>query len=284
MFRCRRSRAGDKVGLGHAIILSVGYGKDMTGRVPLRFGPVNQQGGERRINVAASRARSRMTVVSSINSGDFDPSALTKGPKLLQALLRFAETGGADIASTATSHPLNAFELAVQYELEQVGLEPLCQYGASGFRIDFVIPHPCKRWTHGSRSRSGRSELPLESTARDRDRLRQQVLEDKGWRFHRIWSTAFFKDPKKETALAKTAYDKALRAEEELNAQQAEAASAAPQAKSPAEPAAVARPRAPSTERTAGPKPVVHRRLPIDEQRPSELVHSFAGSPAMAKN
>ena len=196
-----------------AIILTIGYGKDLTGKVPHRFGPVNQDGGERRINVAASRARSRMTVVSSINSTDLNTASLGKGPQLLEALIRFAETGGADTGAFAKRNPLNAFELQVQYELKEMGLDPIPQYGASGFRIDFALPHP---------SNDGRMVLAVEAdgasyhsspTARDRDRLRQQVLEDKGWRFHRIWSTAFFRDPKGEAAKVKAAYERALRGE-----------------------------------------------------------------------
>ena len=196
-----------------AIILSIGYGKDLNGRVPHRFGPVNQDGGERRINVAASRARSRMAVVASIGSDDLDTGALGKGPQLLKHLLRFAETGGNDTGAFETQHSLNAFELAVKLELEKLGLRPICQYGVSGFRIDFALPHP---------DNDGRMVLAVEAdgasyhsseTARDRDRLRQQILEDKGWRFHRIWSTAFFKDPEGETAKVRAAYDRALRGE-----------------------------------------------------------------------
>ena len=194
-----------------AIILSVGYGKGLSGRVPHRFGPLNQDGGERRINVAASRSRSRMTVVSSIGSKDLDVGSLGKGPQLLQHLLRFAETGGEDTGAVEGAQSLNAFELAVKFELEKLGFDPICQYGVSGFRIDFALPHPAN---------DGRMVLAVEAdgasyhssaTARDRDRLRQQILEDKGWHFHRIWSTAFFKDPAGEAAKVKTSFDRALR-------------------------------------------------------------------------
>ncbi len=196
-----------------AIILSIGYGKDLNGRVPHRFGPVNQDGGERRINVAASRARSRMAIVSSIGSEDLDTESLGKGPQLLQHLLRFAETRGNDTGAAKGRQNLNPFELAVKFELDKLGLNPICQYGASGFRIDFALAHP---------DNDGRMVLAVEAdgasyhssvTARDRDRLRQQILEDKGWRFHRIWSTAFFKDPECEAAKVKAAYERALGAE-----------------------------------------------------------------------
>lgn len=194
-----------------AIILAIGYGHDVNGKVPLRFGPVNQDGGERRINVAASRARSRMDVVASISSSELHVDNLSKGPRLLRDLIRFAETGGEDTGAMAIKHPLNSFELAVQYELQLLGLDPICQYGFAGYRIDFALPHP---------SNNGQMVLAVEAdgasyhsslTARDRDRLRQQVLEAKGWRFHRIWSTAFFRDPKSEALKVKEAYESALR-------------------------------------------------------------------------
>ncbi len=194
-----------------AIVLSIGYGKDLNGHVPHRFGPVNQQGGERRLNVAASRARIRMAVVSSIEHTDLNTAGLGKGPQLLEALLRFASSGGADSGANAIIHPLNPFELAVKSQLERIGLNPICQYGSSNYRIDFVLPHP---------SNDGRMALAVEAdgasyhsspTARDRDRLRQEALERLGWRFHRIWSTRFFKDPVGETQRVKDAYEQALR-------------------------------------------------------------------------
>lgn len=193
-----------------AIILSIGYGKDLTGKVPHRFGPVNQEGGERRINVAASRSRRRMLIVSSILASDLSTEGLGAGPQLLERMLRFAQTGGEDTGEPAIEHPLNPFELAVKFELDQLGLDPICQYGVGSYRIDFVLPHP---------DADGRMVLAVEAdgasyhsspTARDRDRLRQQVLEGLGWKFCRIWSTAFFKDPESEALRVKEAFDHAL--------------------------------------------------------------------------
>ena len=195
-----------------AIILSVGYGKDMTGRVPLRFGPVNQEGGERRLNVAASRARRRMAIVSSISHHDFDASGLKRGPQLLQALLQYAESSGSNTGADPDHHRLNAFETMVKFELEQLGLRSIPQYGSSNFRIDFALPHP---------DNHGRMVLAVEAdgatyhsspTARDRDRLRQQILERLGWRFHRIWSTAFFDDPRGEAPKVLASYERAVAA------------------------------------------------------------------------
>ena len=198
------------------IVLSVGYGKDPSGNVPQRFGPINHDQGDRRINVAASRARSRMTVVSSITESDVTAQSGKKGPKLLKALLGFAKSLGNDVGLHGEHAPLNPFELQVKLELEQLGLNVIPQYGVGKYRIDFALTDP---------NDSNRLVLAVESdgasyhssqTARDRDRLRQQVLEDKGWRFCRIWSTDFFRNPRAEARKVQEALRRALAGEEEL--------------------------------------------------------------------
>jgi very-short-patch-repair endonuclease len=177
-----------------AIILTVGYGKDASGRLPYRFGPLLYEGGERRLNVAVTRARSRMAVVSSFSHFDMDPGrSSSKGVALLRSYLEYAANGGRRQTSIeATGVPLNDFEQAVSDALTARGYKLLPQWGASRYRIDLVAQHP---------ERPGRFVLAVECdgatyhssyTARDRDRLRQQHLEALGWRFHRIWSTDWF--------------------------------------------------------------------------------------------
>lgn len=182
-----------------AIILSLGYHKDANGNLPLRFGPLNQEGGERRLNVAVSRARSRLKLVSSFTHHDIAPGRTeAKGVELLRQYLEFAASGGEDLGAETGPVPLNPFELSVKEGLEQRGIPVAAQYGVSGYRIDFACAHP---------EEPGRMVLAVEAdgasyhssaTARDRDRLRQQVLEDKGWQFHRIWSTEWFRNREAE--------------------------------------------------------------------------------------
>ena len=177
------------------IILSLGYHKDVNGNLPLRFGPLNQEGGERRLNVAVSRARSRLMLVSSFSHHDIAPGRTdAKGVELLRQYLEYAASGGEELGAETSDVPLNPFELSVQEGLERRGIPVAAQYGVSGYRIDFACAHP---------DEPGRMVLAVEAdgasyhssaTARDRDRLRQQVLEDKGWRFHRIWSTEWFRN------------------------------------------------------------------------------------------
>ena len=196
-----------------AIILSVGYHKNENGQLVYRFGPLNQEGGERRLNVAVTRARSRLTLVSSFSHRDMEPGHTgAKGVKLLRKYLEFAASGGMDLGADVVEVSLNPFELSIADGLKRRRIPFTPQYGVSGYRIDFACHHP---------DQPGRMVLAIEAdgasyhstpTARDRDRLRQQVLEDKGWRFHRIWSTAWFRNRTAELKKVKTAWQQAVAA------------------------------------------------------------------------
>jgi very-short-patch-repair endonuclease len=197
-----------------AIILTVGYGKTADGRMQYRFGPLNQEGGERRLNVAVTRAKSRMTVVSSFASADMDPDRCkARGADLLRLYLQYAESRGDKLTRHALETPkLNPFEIDVRDALTRAGIPLCCQVGCSGYRIDFAAKHPTQPGrmvlaieTDGASYHSGR-------TARDRDRLRQEHLENLGWRFHRIWSQDWFTNRDHEIERAVAAYHAAVAA------------------------------------------------------------------------
>ncbi|MFJ5035174.1 AAA domain-containing protein [Streptomyces sp. NPDC088560] len=187
-----------------AIILSIGYGKAANGRLSMTFGPLNNDGGERRLNVAITRARQTMTVVTSFTHHDFDPAKLqttrNRGPEMLRAFLEYCSHGG-DLHRTGTARTdwnLNGFEQQVLAALEAAHVPVTPQWGVSGYRIDFVLGHP---------DRPGQMILAVETdgdryhrapSARDRDRLRQEHLERFGWRFHRIWAADWFANPHTE--------------------------------------------------------------------------------------
>ena len=203
-----------------AIILTIGYGKNADGRMLYRFGPINNQGGERRLNVAITRARISMTVVSSFSAHDMDPARLrSEGAQMLCRYLAYAESGGADLGNVAKPKPgLNPFERDVEAHLRSAGIPLIAQYGSSGYWIDFAAQHP---------ARPGQMVLAIEcdgatyhssATARDRDRLRQEHLERLGWTFHRIWSQDWFFHREKETIRAVTAYQAAVAASNSGNA------------------------------------------------------------------
>ena len=146
-----------------AIILTTGYGKTADGRMRYNFGPLNQQGGERRLNVAVTRARRRLTVVSSFAATEMAPERLrSNGPKMLRDYLGYAASGGKDLGvRTRTKPSLNLFERDVQEQLEARGVRLVPQYGESGYWIDFAAMHP---------------ERPRRASARDRGRWRDLSL------------------------------------------------------------------------------------------------------------
>ncbi|HVV11321.1 AAA domain-containing protein [Amycolatopsis sp.] len=195
-----------------AIILSVGIARNLAGKIDLRsFGPLNQQGGERRLNVAVTRAKRRMTVVSSFTAMDLAPSERVTGTELLRRYLDFAERQGSlDTIGRQETQELNGFERAIAHALGERGVPVYPQWGFSGYRIDFALAH---------RDDPGRMVLAVEAdgmryhsslSARDRDRLRQTHLETLGWRFHRLWSSAWFADPAGETDRIVAAWEKAM--------------------------------------------------------------------------
>ena len=175
------------------IFISIGYGKDAGGYMSQHFGPVSGDGGERRLNVLFTRAKHRCRVFSSIRHSDIRVD-VTKhlGPRVLKRYLKFAETGELDIPVLTGAEMDSPFEEAVAKALHAHGYRVAAQVGSSGFRIDLAVYDP---------DDEGRFLLAIEcdgaryhssSWARERDRLRQAVLETKGWRFHRIWSTDWF--------------------------------------------------------------------------------------------
>ncbi|HLO84486.1 MAG TPA: AAA domain-containing protein [Nostocaceae cyanobacterium] len=181
-----------------AIILSVGYARDDQGKLSLNFGPLNRQGGERRLNVAVTRAKSKITLVSSIQAGDIDLTrAKSKGVEALRNYLEYAASGGERLQGnsyTDTLHFDSPFEEDVYHALVEEGYTIRTQVGCSGYRIDLAVvnnKHPGEFLLGIECDGASYHSSP---TARDRDRLRQQVLEQLGWKIHRIWSIEWFRN------------------------------------------------------------------------------------------
>ena len=187
------------------IILSIGYAPDAAGHFYMRFGPINYNGGERRLNVAITRARYNLKLVGSIMPTDINPERVSgQGPKLLRLYIDFAINGSKAILGEITEvHDSlfdSPFEASVHEFLTINGYDVATQVGCSGYRIDMAVRHP--KYT-------GRFAIGVECdgatyhsarTARERDRLRQTVLEDMGWKIYRIWSTDWIKDRHTEGA------------------------------------------------------------------------------------
>lgn len=178
------------------IFISVTYAKDITGRLRYNFGPINSENGWRRLNVLITRARKKMIVFSSIKGEDLNPALInSRGPQLIRDFLLFAESG--KIQSTSISKMLETespFEKDVMVELLNRGYMVDPQVGSSGYRIDLGIRHVSLPGLYICGIECDGVAYHSAETARDRDRLRQAVLESRGWLIIRIWSTDWFKE------------------------------------------------------------------------------------------
>jgi hypothetical protein len=174
------------------IIISVGYGKDRAGNLPLRFGPILSAGGRRRLNVAATRAKQRVIVVSSFLFSDINSTQVRPGTGLefLKSYIEYASSGGRLLLNgELTTEPMNDFETDVYDALSSKGIDVVPQLGCSKFRVDLAACHPTAPGKYVLAIECDGATYHSSYTARDRDRLRQQQLEKLGWTFHRIWST-----------------------------------------------------------------------------------------------
>ncbi|KIA70950.1 hypothetical protein ANMWB30_42730 [Arthrobacter sp. MWB30] len=195
-----------------AIILTVGYGKGMDGKLRYFWGPLLKDGGDRRLNVAISRAKKRMTLVTSFSRDDVpDDGHPSAGYRLMYHFLRFMASGGTDLTGGPNRRvPLNPFEIDILTRLEDAGLKLDPQVGVGGYRIDFAARHPDLPGRHVLAIEADGASYHSGHTARERDRLRQSMLERRGWRFHRIWSTDWFNDADREIQRAVEAFSAAL--------------------------------------------------------------------------
>jgi very-short-patch-repair endonuclease len=181
------------------VFISVGYGRIAGGYVPMSFGPLNLDGGERRLNVLITRARRICAVFTNLSADDIDLGrSNARGVRALKTFLKYAKEGQLDVPVATGREPDSPFEESVLAALQRVGYQVETQVGSAGFFIDLAVVDP---------ERPGRYLLGVECdgatyhsarSARDRDRLRQEVLESLGWRIHRIWSTDWFRNPEGE--------------------------------------------------------------------------------------
>lgn len=178
------------------IVISVGYGPDDKGHLTMNFGPLNREGGARRLNVAVTRARKRIVVVASMVAQDIASDA-SAGAQLLRRYLDFAARGreALETAQATSSAPESPFEEAVGAALEARGLRVEPQVGCGPYRVDFGIRDPDNPGHYLLGVECDGATYHSSQTARDRDRLREQVLEDRGWKLVRIWSSDWWRNP-----------------------------------------------------------------------------------------
>lgn len=193
------------------IFISIGYARDSAGYLAMDFGPLKNDGGERRLNVLITRARDCCRVFSSIRADDIDlVRAESAGAKALKTFLKYAETGLLDTGTRSGKDHDSEFERQVAEAIEKHGFKIEPQVGVAGFFIDLAVLDPNK---------PGRFVLGIECdganyhrsrSARDRDRLRSAVLEERGWIIHRIWSTDWFQRPDEQLRKSIAAIEAAI--------------------------------------------------------------------------
>lgn len=181
-----------------AILFSVAVGPDVAGRITGQISSLNREGGHRRLNVAITRARRELVVFASLRPDQIDLGrSSARGVRDFKHFLEFAERGAAalEAAAAPTGRDVDSpFEAAVMAALEDRGWRVVPQVGVSSFRIDLGIVHPDAPGRYLAGIECDGATYHRAATARDRDRLREWVLRDLGWRIHRVWSTDWWID------------------------------------------------------------------------------------------
>jgi very-short-patch-repair endonuclease len=174
------------------IIVSTTYGPNTTGGTPTqRFFPINQEGGERRFNVLITRAKWRMEVFTSLRSTQLTSAQV--GVQHMRSFLEFCETGILPHAGVESGRWFDsAFEAHVHAVLEAKGYSVAKQVGVAGYFLDLAIKDPLTPDRYVLGIECDGATYHSSRSARDRDRLREQVLNERGWDLHRIWSTEWF--------------------------------------------------------------------------------------------
>ncbi|MGQ0444423.1 MAG: AAA domain-containing protein [Beijerinckiaceae bacterium] len=177
------------------ILVSVGYGPRAAGGWldSMNFGPVSTDGGQRRLNVLFTRARYRCEVFCSFDPADIDTArATSEGVKVLKRYLTFAEKGILNEPAPTGKDYDSPFEEDVAREIKSFGFLADPQVGTAGFKIDLGVRDPKHLGSYILAVECDGAGYHGALWARERDRLRQEILESQGWRFHRIWSTDWF--------------------------------------------------------------------------------------------
>ena len=194
------------------IFISLGYGKDSDGRLTMNFGPLNQEGGHRRLNVLISRAREKCTVYSNFRASDLSIEGdAPTGLRALKTFLEYAQTGNLVSSETVSDDVESPFEQAVMDFLQSCGHQVRPQIGCAGFRVDLGVVDPRAPGRYAIGVECDGAMYHSSHVARERDRLRQQILEDRGWVLHRVWSTDWYRDRPNAQARLVDAVESALR-------------------------------------------------------------------------
>jgi very-short-patch-repair endonuclease len=183
------------------IVISTTYGPaEPGGPLAMRFGPINQGGGHRRLNVLFTRAKHGIELVTSMESSQIHPTATSSlGVHALKDYLKYVETRSLDTGRQTGRPPDSDFEVVVAEALERHGYQVECQVGVANYFIDLAVIHPRQPDLYLLGVECDGATYHSARAARDRDKYRQSVLENLGWEIYRIWSTDWFENAEAET-------------------------------------------------------------------------------------
>lgn len=195
------------------IIIGTLYGPEVPGgRTHQRFGPINGPTGKRRLNVLFSRAKRKIITYTSMTPADIlATKEANEGAWLLKKWLEYSKTNVIDYSRETGKEPDSEFERFVIKQIEAMGCIAVPQVGVSGYFIDIGVRHP--QWDYGYLLgvECDGATYHSQKSARDRDRLREEVLKSLGWDLHRIWSTSWFEDPASEIEKLRKAIEEKLK-------------------------------------------------------------------------
>ncbi|MCK5039341.1 MAG: DUF3320 domain-containing protein [Candidatus Aenigmarchaeota archaeon] len=200
------------------ILISIGYGKDSFGKLSYHFGPLNREGGYKRLNVAITRSRFKTVVISSISPEELDEDKINvDGVRYLKYYLDYAKNKDFNkfLQTTEGLDFDSSFEESVYEVLTNEGFSVSTQVGCSGYRVDLAIKHPKKPGVYILGIECDGAQYHSSRFARDRDKIRQGILESLGWNIHRIWSDDWLNNREYEIKKIKEKVDALLRSKKE---------------------------------------------------------------------
>ncbi len=180
------------------ILVSTVYGKTAEGIFHQNFGPINKAYGHRRLNVLFTRAKRRLALFTSLDHSQIVAEGKQRGVRVLKEFLEYATVGSFQHGRQTGQEPDSDFERWFLARLKAAGYEAHPQVGVAKYRIDIGVIHPDKPGNYIIGLECDGATYHSSKSARDRDRLRQHVLEELNWRIHRVWSTDWYRDPERE--------------------------------------------------------------------------------------
>ena len=195
------------------ILFSVGYAKGPDGKFLMNFGPLNRSGGERRLNVAVTRAKEQVVVFASCKGAEIDLNRTqATGAAHLKAFLEYAERGGTAVADDSAEKSRDIFAGEVVRFLTASGYTADRQVGCSGYRIDIGVRDPDAKGAYLAAVECDGEPYADAYTARDRDKQRSIVLKSLGWNTVRVWAADWYFDRKRAEERLLAALDEIKRA------------------------------------------------------------------------